>query len=165
MRARQWAGIPAAFLMIGSISACTSDGEAEAADSTTPPPTSQPEESATPAADEPMDDADLCSAYGDVLTILENADLALDSGRMDIQEHEGWYALATRVLDRLPATGTSEVSEAIADLQSIAPAVAPGASGDIGGVRSSDWDDAEESLGSACEGLDTPLTISVFSGG
>ncbi|ROR72990.1 hypothetical protein [Bogoriella caseilytica] len=112
-----------------------------------------------------MDDADLCSAYGDVLTILENADLALDSGRMDIQEHEGWYALATRVLDRLPATGTSEVSEAIADLQSIAPAVAPGASGDIGGVGSSDWDDAEESLGSACEDLDTPLTISVFSGG
>ncbi len=64
-----------------------------------------------------MDDEAVCTAYGDVMTILENADLGLDDGRMETQEQQGWYRLATRVLDRLPASGDGAVSQAIADLQ------------------------------------------------
>ncbi|WP_447924577.1 hypothetical protein [Georgenia muralis] len=112
-----------------------------------------------------MDDAAICTAYGDVLTILENADLGLDDGRMEEQEHEGWYRLATRVLDRLPSSGGSTVRDAIADLQAVAPAIPSGAAGDPAGVRATEWYVAEEHLGAACDDLGAPLAINVFTGG
>lgn len=52
-----------------------------------------------------------------MLTIVENADVALAEGRMAAQEHDGWYRLATRALQRLPSGGDGDVQTAIGDLQ------------------------------------------------
>lgn len=119
----------------------------------------------TPAAD----DAALCTAFGDVLTIVENADLGLAERRMATQEQLGWYRLATRVLDRLPADGDGAVQAAIADLQDAAPVDAPAdpsaPATEATGVGSPEWGRAQSELGTACEEIGAPLEISVFTGG
>lgn len=112
-----------------------------------------------------MGDSAICAAYGDVLTILGNADLGLDQGRMDQQERTGWYQLATRVLDRLPSSGDSAVHSAIAELQEVAPAIPKGGGEDPTGVRSPQWVSAERALGNACDALGVPLEMSAFTGG
>ena len=160
--------ISAAVFVTAVIGGCSSaDGDARAVQTDATQDATAPLESAAsgPPADEPIDDAAICTAYGDVLTILENADLGLADGRMQAQEHEGWYKLATRVLDRVPSTGDSAVRSAIADLQQIAPAIAPGAVYEPVGVRSPEWYDAQEVLSAACDDLGVPLAISVFTGG
>ncbi|MGC0250421.1 hypothetical protein [Pseudactinotalea sp. Z1748] len=112
-----------------------------------------------------MDSAAICTAFGDVLTIVENADLGLADGRMEAQEHEGWYRLATRTLDRLSSTGDSAVHTAIAQLQEIAPAIPAGAGYEPAGVRSQEWYDVKGVLGAACDDLGAPVAINVFTGG
>ncbi|WP_434081062.1 hypothetical protein [Sanguibacter sp. Z1732] len=112
-----------------------------------------------------MDDVALCTAFGDVLTILENANVGLDEDRMEAQEQQGWYRLATRVLDRLPSDGDSDVSRAIADLQVIVPVVPAGAGLEVDGVRSPDWNEAKGALDTACDDVDAPLAINMFTGG
>lgn len=144
MRARRRAALAAAVMGALLIGGCAADA-------------------GTPA--DAMDDAALCTAAGDVLTILENADLGLDTGRMAEQERDGWYQLAARVLDRLPSTGESPVRTAIGELQAIAPGVPPGAAGDTSGVRSAAWVDAEDALEAACDDAGAPLAIGVFTGG
>jgi len=124
-----------------------------------------PSSSTSPTEDDGLDDAALCVAYGDVLTIAENADLGLADGRMEEQERHGWYQLATRVLGRLPSGGDSAVQTAIGELQEIAPAVAPGAYSESTGVRSPEWWEAEVDLAEACDALGAPLATSVFTGG
>ncbi|WP_152231770.1 hypothetical protein [Georgenia ruanii] len=155
------------MLLTAVISGCSTDEDAQAVESAATQPATPSEElvTADPPADEPIDDAAICTAYGDVLTILENADLGLDDGRMAEQEHEGWYQLATRVLDRLPSSGGGAVRDAIADLQDVAPAIPSGAGEDPAGVRSTEWYAAEEVLGAACDDLGVPLAINVFTGG
>lgn len=167
MRVRQWAGISAAVVVFATVSGCTTDDDAQAAETAaTPPPTLSEEPTApAPVAEEPMDDAAICTAYGDVMTILENADLGLDDGRLEAQEHEGWYRLATRGLHRLPASGGSAVHDAIAELQDVAPAIPSGAGEDPAGIHSPEWYDAEEALSIACDDLDAPLAIDIFTGG
>lgn len=108
------------------------------------------------------DDAAVCDAYGDVLTIVENADIALADGRMDAQEQHGWYGLATRVLGRLPGDGGSAVQTAVGALQEAAPA---GTSAESTGVRSPAWVEAEQDLGTACDDAGAPLAITMFTGG
>ena len=58
-----------------------------------------------PAPSDATDDAGICDAYGDVLTIVENADIALADGRMDAQEQHGWYGPAC--LDACPGTAAA----------------------------------------------------------
>ncbi|WP_171467206.1 hypothetical protein [Cellulosimicrobium sp. 72-3] len=97
-------------------------------------------------------------------TFSENADLALAEGRMEAQERDGWYRLATRVLDRLPSAGDSAVQTAIGELKEIAP-VTSGAFGESTGVRSPEWNDVQGDLGDACDDLGAPLAITMFTGG
>ncbi|WP_454041809.1 hypothetical protein [Cellulosimicrobium sp. Marseille-Q8652] len=167
MRAERWAALTAAVLSAAVMGGCSADGGAGAAQAEAPhggtaTPRSSP---ATSAADEELDDAALCVAFGDVLTIVENADLGLADGRTEAQEHDGWYGLATRVLGRLPSTGDSTVRTSIRQLQEIAPAVPPGAFTDSTGVRSPEWDDAGAVLADACDDVGAPLAVSVFTGG
>lgn len=117
------------------------------------------------AADEAADDAAACTAFGDVLTIIANADLALAEGRMAAQEQHGWYELATRVLDRLPSDAGTAVQTAIGALQAAAPAVPAEAFAESTGVRSPAWSAAEVDLGVACEEVGSPLAIQAFTGG
>lgn len=114
------------------------------------------------APSDATDDAGICDAYGDVLTIVENADIALADGRMDAQEQHGWYGLATRVLGRLPGDGGSAVQTAVGALQEAAPA---GTSAESTGVRSPAWVEAERDLGTACDDAGAPLAITMFTGG
>ncbi len=142
------AGVLAAVL---GLAGCSEDAEAEPAP--TPEVESQPDESGT------------CAAFSDVLSILENADIALSEGRMDVQEHRGWYQLAGRVLERLPSGGDGAVDDALAALQEIDPAVAPGKGLGSAAARAPEWYDAEEPLGAACDELGTPVVISMMTGG
>lgn len=167
MRARRWAALSAAVLSTAVLGGCSADGESDAGQIEAPPAGTaqeQPSSAAPPVGGAP-DDAALCTAFGDVLTIVENADLGLAGGRMEAQEHEGWYRLATRVLDRLPSTGESAVHTAISELQEIAPVVPSGAGADPSGLRSPEWYDAESVLSAACDDLGAPPAISVFTGG
>ncbi|TDE89178.1 hypothetical protein EXU48_20845 [Occultella glacieicola] len=125
--------------------------------------TSAPEATTGPSA-EAMSDDDLCRAFGDVLTITENADLGLRDGRMEAQEQHGWYRLATRVLGRLPSSNTGAVSQAIADLQAVAPAVPSGASETVE-IGSAEWTDASGRLSTACEAAGVEVSLESFTGG
>ncbi len=111
------------------------------------------------------DDATICTDFGDVLTIVENADRGFADGRMAEQERDGWHRLADRVLGRLPSGGDSAVQTAIGALQAAAPAGAPGAFAESTGVRSPEWSRAEADLATACEEVGAPLAIDVFTGG
>ncbi|UFU04361.1 hypothetical protein LQF12_07225 [Ruania suaedae] len=167
MRAKQRAGVLAALFVAATMGGCTTNEDAQAVESTPTQPATQSQEipADAPGADEPMDDAAICTAYGDVMTIVENADLGLDDGRMEAQEHEGWYRLATRVLDRLPSGEGSAVRQAIAELQEVAPAISLGAGEGPSGVQSTEWHEAQGALGDACDDLGVPLSTSVFTGG
>lgn len=162
MRAR--AGVVVAALAAAAMSGCAESADAGAAPLPEPVVESSAPEPA-PAPAEANDDAALCTAYGDVLTIVENADIALDDGRMEPQEHTGWHTLATRVLGRIPSTGEGSVHSAVADLQEVAPAVPAGSIGAAEGIRSPEWYAAEEALSAACDELGTPIAISMFTGG
>ncbi|EYR65091.1 hypothetical protein N866_15215 [Actinotalea ferrariae CF5-4] len=167
MRTKTWAAVSAAVLSTAVLGGCSADGEPQAEEIEAPQASTAAEEPspATPPDDGAPDDAAVCAAFGDVLTIVENADLGLAGGRMEAQERDGWYQLATRVLDRLPSTGGSAVRTAIGELQEIAPAVPAGGYAESTGVRSPEWNDAEGLLGAACDDLGAPLAITVFTGG
>lgn len=112
-----------------------------------------------------MTDAEVCTAFNDVLTIVENADIGTREGRMEEQEQQGWYALAARVLDRVPADTGSAVGESIEQLQELAPAVSLGAYPEPTGIRSAEWYDAQEVLSEACMDVGVEMAMSVFTGG
>ena len=120
---------------------------------------------ATSSSVEVMQDGATCAGFSDVMTIMENADIGVRDGRMEPQEQQGWYGLATRVLNRLPSAGDGAVGSAIADLQEIAPAVASGAGTEIDGIGSAEWPSAVAVLGDACGDAGVELTIGVFTGG
>ena len=157
MRAKRWAVVTTAVLGAVVLGGCDGAGEADAA------PQGSPTVAEADAA--AAEDVAACTAYGDVLTIVENADLSLADGRMDAQEHDGWYRLVTRGLDRLPSDADTAVQTAIGELQEVAPALPPGAFAESTGVHSPEWDDAEGDLGGACDDVDAPLTITMFTGG
>jgi hypothetical protein len=84
---------------------------------------------------------------------------------MAAQEQQGWYQLATRVLDRLPSGGGTDVLAAIGALQAAAPAVPSGTFAESTGVGSPAWSQAAADLGDACDAAGAPLAISMFTGG
>lgn len=99
------------------------------------------------------------------MTIVENADLGVAEGRMGTQERDGWYSLATRVLDRLPSSGDSAVQGAIDQLKEAAPAIPSGTFVESIGVGSPQWEGAQELVVTACDDLGVPLAVDVFTGG
>jgi len=109
-------------------------------------------------------DVTTCTVFGDVLTIVANADVAVSEGRMEAQEQRGWYGLATRVLDRVPTRGEGAVSDALDALKKLAPATAAGATG-TPEFGSSEWLRGERELSSACADGGTELTVEGFTGG
>lgn len=123
--------------------------------------TTPPEPSASAAV---ISDATTCEAFGDVLTITSNADIARDEGRIEQVEHSGWYRLATRVLDRIPTTGEGAVNDVIVALRDAAPPIASGAAA-AGGIGSTAWDEALAALLPACQAAGSDLAVEGFTGG
>ena len=109
-------------------------------------------------------DAETCTAFGDVTTILANADTALAEQRMAKQEQQGWYRLATRVLHRVPTSGSGDVSDAVLALQEAVPVIALGA-GYTAEFGSPEWRSGVEALIAACDRAGTELATAMFTGG
>jgi len=136
-----------------TLSGCAANAEAVPAEATT---------SAASAGS--TTDAMTCAGFNDVLTIIVNADAGLAGGRMAEQEQQGWYRLATRVLDGVPTRGEGAVSDATATMKGLAPAVAFGAIGTTG-IGSAEWDGGRDELSSACSEAGTEMAAEKFTGG
>lgn len=124
----------------------------------------EPGPTATPAAAESTTDTATCTGFNDVATITANADAGLRDGRMATQEQQGWYRLATRVLDGVPTRGEGEVSRATAALKDVAPAVDLGAMGTTA-IGSAEWDSAMQELSDACAAAGVEMAIEMYTGG
>lgn len=157
MRGQQAAGVSALVLAGLVLTGCTASAE---------PAASPPAE--TTQAEAPKDDVALdvaaCDAVSDVMTIVDNADIALHEGRMAAQEQQGWYKVATRTLDRIPSTGDSAISQGVADMKEAAPAVPTGAWSEPIDMEPA-WRIAVTSLSAPCEAVDAELTLQGFTGG
>ncbi|MEP7764313.1 hypothetical protein [Sanguibacter sp. 25GB23B1] len=121
--------------------------------------------SAVGKADQARRDAASCVALSDVMTIVENADLGVGAGRMEVQEQQGWYELAARVLGRIPSSDDTVVGRGIADLQAIAPGLAAGEGTMREGFDAPAWHDTLATLVGPCEAVDAELVITPFTGG
>lgn len=116
-------------------------------------------------AEQAEQDAASCLALSDVMTIVENADLGVNTGRMEVQEQQGWYELAARVLGRIPSSDDTVVGQGIADLQEVAPGPAAGQGTTPEGFNSPAWHDTLATLVGPCEAVDAELVIAPFTGG
>lgn len=116
------------------------------------------------ASEEPTADHITCTSFGDVLTITANADAGLRDGRMESQEVQGWYRLATRVLDRMPTSGAGPVSDAIGELKDTAPVVSASAM-NAAGMGSTEWVVGVDTLSAACTDAGFELAVNMFTGG
>lgn len=126
-------------------------------------PTASPEV-AEPAGSTTTTDEITCAGFGDVLTITANADAGLRDGRMAEQEQQGWYRLATRILDGVPTRGEGAVTEVIGALKAAAPAVNLGAVAATG-IGSPEWNQGLDDLSMACTEAGTELAVQMFTGG
>lgn len=124
----------------------------------------EPAPTATPASAGTTTDVSTCTGFNDVATITANADAGLRDGRMAAQEQQGWYRLATRVLDGVPTSGEGEVSDAAAALKDVAPMVTLGAMGTTG-IGSAEWDSAVQELSEACTAAGAEMAIEMYTGG
>lgn len=124
----------------------------------------EPASSAPASASASTSDEVTCNAFSDVLTITANADTALRDGRMDAQEQQGWYRLATRVLDRVPISGEGDVSDAASALKDAVPALSLGAMASSG-IGSAEWNDGLNQLSLACTDAGAETAIQMFTGG
>ncbi len=138
-------------------------GASSAPNDTTPEATETSIATPLTPRDSAITDAESCEAFADVLTILYNATVGLQSGRMTQQEYDGWLRLATRVLDRVPIRGDGAVSAAIATLQEAAPPLPPGGRG-AGNIGTAEWYSAAP-LGDACTAAGSPTATEAFTGG
>ena len=158
MRGSKAAGASALVLVALTMAGCSGEGSAAL-----PEPTG--EVAQVDAPEDGAQDAAACAAVSDVMTIVENADIALSEGRMAAQEQQGWYEVATDVLHRIPSGGDSAVSLGGADLQATVPAVETWPRTEPTVIRSDAWNDALTTLDAPCLEVDSELTIGVFTGG
>ena len=144
----------------------TSDVSTAAALAPTPDVTTATAVPPTPDESEPtaVTDAATCTANGDVMSITFNADIAVREGRMSSQEQQGWYRLATVVLDRVPTRGEGSVSEGVAALHAAAPPIALAGYGSTQ-IGSDDWDAALTGLLKSCDDAGFEVATTSFTGG
>lgn len=124
----------------------------------------EPAPSAVSVPAESVTDEHSCTGFGDVLTIALNADAGLRDGRMADQEQQGWYRLATRVLDGVPAREDGAVSDALNALKTVAPPVALAAVQPTG-IGSSEWNIGLDELSFACRDAGFETAVNKFTGG
>ncbi|WP_157109116.1 hypothetical protein [Cryobacterium arcticum] len=153
--------ILASLAVVGALtlSGCTASAEAAPTESTA---SAESTESAASAGS--TTDAMSCSGFNDTATIIVNADAGVRDGRMAAQEQQGWYRLATRVLDGVPIRGEGAVSDALAGLKTIAPSVTLGAMSTTG-IGSAEWYTGQDALSAACADAGSELAVESFTGG
>ncbi|WP_309615885.1 hypothetical protein [Salinibacterium sp.] len=117
-----------------------------------------------PASAAVTTDKETCSMFGGVLTVVANADAGVRDGRMEAQEQQGWYRLATRILDRVPTATEGAVSDAINSLKDAAPIIAQAKMG-TPGIGSAGWDSGYQTLSEACSNAGAELALEMFTGG
>jgi hypothetical protein len=153
-RSTRVAGLAAAFLLL---SGCATQTGGTPTPEDTPPP-------ANATADAQALDEDTCSGYADVITIMNNTEAAVSSGRMSADEQQGWLRLATRVQDRIPSANEGPIAVALTELKDAAPAI-PSGSVHVPGIRSDEWMTAASSLREACDAAGYEVTSEGFVGG
>jgi len=116
-------------------------------------------------ADDVAGAAAACEAVSDVMTVAENVAVAVGEARMTAQEQQGWYQVASRMLDRIPVTGDAAVDQGVEGLRAAVPAVAAGARAEPFELTSDAWNEALASLDEPCLAADAELAVSVFTGG
>ena len=158
MRGSKAAGASALVLVALMAAGCSGESSAS------PGPTEEVVQAGA-SEEDVAQDVSACAAVSDVQSIVENADIALAEGRMAVQEQQGWYEVATRVLHRIPSSGDSAVSQGVADLQEAVPAVESWARTEPTVIRSDAWRDALDALFEPCQAVDSELAISMFTGG
>lgn len=127
-------------------------------------PSSEPADSELPLIQEASYDVEgACSEFSDVLTVVANGKAGLDTGRMEEQERDGWFHLATSMLERLPVEADHPVAEATATLQAVAPH-------DPGWfepttVDTAEWHEASMEVYRACEEAGHVAPTRIFTGG
>lgn len=163
---RRGAAVAASALLVLGAACCSAPAEPSsdaavdadvavvAEESPSPTPTSA---DTTSVADEMT-----CAAFGDVVTILFNAEVALRDGRMERLEQRGWYSIASRVLGNIPAADAGPVAEALAALKTAVPPVAE--------VNSTNFDADEGRVAvgemhEACDAAGFQVVTNAFTGG
>jgi hypothetical protein len=123
---------------------------------------------AAPTPTEPervaVTDKETCAGIGDIAAITFNTDMAVFQGRMTTEEQQNWYRMATRVLDRVPTSGAGSVSEAVTNLQTEFPPIAPGGMGATA-IGTDKWDTAYSAVYDSCEKAGFTIETWGFTGG
>lgn len=105
-----------------------------------------------------------CGAFGDVLTIINNAGIAWREGRFADSEMNGARVLAARVQARIVAEPGTEIADALGRMQE---AVQPAASGSSlrGDFTSAEWREAQDDFFMACDAEGFPPATQGWTGG
>lgn len=158
MRGSKAAGASALVMVVLMTAGCSGESSA-------PPGPTEEVVQAGASEDDVAQDVAACASVSDVRSIVENADIALSEGRMAVQEQQGWYEVATRVLHRIPSGGDSAVGQAVADLQEAVLPVESWTRTEPTVIRSEAWSVAFDALDEPCLAVGSELTISMFTGG
>ena len=158
MRGQQAAGVSALVIAGLVLTGCGASAEPAAT-----PPAEMTQADA--AENDVALDVAACEAISDVLTIVENADIALREGRMAAQEQQGWYKIAVRTLDRIPSTGDGAISQGVADMKEAGPAVDAWMSPEPVVIDLRPWLGVFIDLEEPCLAVDVQLAVSMFTGG
>lgn len=146
---------------VTALAGCSATAPEAAADPTPTPTVSAAPELASAKTTAAPDEV-TCAAFGDVVAIVGNVDVAFNEDRMGQQERSGWYALASRVSANIPSAEEGPVAEALAALKEEVPAVqgtAPANFGTPGGpVFGAD-------LYEACADAGFEVVLSSYTGG
>ena len=116
----------ASAVLVAGMAGCAAPADTgrDARSSATPTAVKTPTPGPTIRTEATLDaDEVTCAAFGDVLTIVNNAMVASVEGRMSEEELSRWYSLASRTLGTIPAAEEGTVAEALAALRSAVPAV------------------------------------------
>lgn len=113
--------LAALALAVTALAGCSATAPAAADPPPTPTVSAAPEPASLETTAAP--DKVTCAAFGDVVDILGNVDVAFNEDRMGQQEKSGWYALASRVLANIPSADEGPVADALAALKQEVPAV------------------------------------------
>lgn len=164
--AQRGAVIAASALLVLGVAGCTAPAEPSSGVSVSADVAAVAEESPSPTPTSPettsVADETTCAAFGDVTTILFNAEIAFRQDRMELQEKGGWYSLASRVLGNIPAADAGPVAEALAALKTAVPA-----NPEVNSTNF-DTDEGRAAVGAmhdACEAAGFQVAINAFTGG